>query len=248
MDKENLGKLIRQKRKEKKMTQGELAERLHVDVSTVSKWEVGKNAVSPQCHKAISEVLGIPLSVLQGNSKYGASGKPPSNDEAIGGSMVNPEGEEKGDLPLEAETVGNSPSVIEMAGSSSPETKSGDDPSKEDGDSQNDLPENYPQQKQQAKGKKKFLFQGAGVILLAAAALVFFIWRSNQHSYIVHSEYFEVFQEQDACYLVAEYKGKFNRDILNEYVKDIRIAYENYFEKVDIIIILFLRIMMRNRF
>lgn len=206
MDKEGLGRLIRRKRKDKKMTQGELAERLHVDVSTVSKWEVGKNAVSVQCHKAISEVLGIPLAVLQGDQ--------------------------------ECETSGSSPSAIEMAGSSSPGTKPGDDPSKEDEDSQNDLPENHLQQKQQAKGKK-FLFLGAGVILLAVAALVFFMWRGNQHSYIVHSEHFDVFHEQDACYLVAEYKGKFNRDILNEYVKDIRIAYENYFEKVDIIVILF---------
>ena len=41
MDSKKIGKLIAKRRKEKRMTQGELAERLSVSKKTISKWETG---------------------------------------------------------------------------------------------------------------------------------------------------------------------------------------------------------------
>ena len=41
MDKEKIGKFISQNRKEKEMTQKDLAEQLHVTDKAVSKWERG---------------------------------------------------------------------------------------------------------------------------------------------------------------------------------------------------------------
>ena len=41
MDSKKIGKVIAKRRKEKGMTQGELAERLSVSNKTISKWETG---------------------------------------------------------------------------------------------------------------------------------------------------------------------------------------------------------------
>ena len=43
MDQCKIGQLIRQLRREKGLTQEELAERFRVSVRTVSRWETGKN-------------------------------------------------------------------------------------------------------------------------------------------------------------------------------------------------------------
>ena len=47
MDNVSLGELIRKKRKEKQMTQGELASLLYVSTNAISKWEL---AHKPQEH------------------------------------------------------------------------------------------------------------------------------------------------------------------------------------------------------
>lgn len=41
MDSKKIGKVIAKRRKEKRMTQGELAERLSVSNKTISRWETG---------------------------------------------------------------------------------------------------------------------------------------------------------------------------------------------------------------
>ena len=41
MDSKKIGKVIAKRRKEKRMTQEELAERLSVSNKTISKWETG---------------------------------------------------------------------------------------------------------------------------------------------------------------------------------------------------------------
>lgn len=64
MDNESLGKLIRKYRKEKQMTQAELAQLVYVSTNAVSKWEMGKNSIDPQNLERLVDVLGIPQSVL----------------------------------------------------------------------------------------------------------------------------------------------------------------------------------------
>lgn len=46
MDNVSLGELIRKKRKEKQMTQGELASLLYVSTNAISKWELGKTLLT----------------------------------------------------------------------------------------------------------------------------------------------------------------------------------------------------------
>lgn len=60
------GYLILKKRKEKHMTQKELAEKLYVSPSTVSKWEKGTTCPDLDKLKRLSAVLEIPLSDLLG--------------------------------------------------------------------------------------------------------------------------------------------------------------------------------------
>lgn len=56
------GQLIAQVRKEKGMTQKQLAELLHVSDRTVSKWERGKGFPDPGILEPLADVLQIPLS------------------------------------------------------------------------------------------------------------------------------------------------------------------------------------------
>ena len=49
MNQEKIGKFIFQKRKEKKLTQSELAEKLGVTDRTISNWENGKTCQNYHC-------------------------------------------------------------------------------------------------------------------------------------------------------------------------------------------------------
>lgn len=64
MNAENIGALIAQIRKEKGLTQKNLAERLHISDKTVSKWETGRGAPDISSLEALSETLGISVSEL----------------------------------------------------------------------------------------------------------------------------------------------------------------------------------------
>lgn len=59
--KEEIGKKINQARKLKKMTQQELAEKLHISDKAVSNWETGKNTPDIELLKKIEEILEIEL-------------------------------------------------------------------------------------------------------------------------------------------------------------------------------------------
>lgn len=64
MHAENIGALIAQIRKEKGLTQKELAEKLHISDKTVSKWETGRGAPDISSLESLSETLGISVSEL----------------------------------------------------------------------------------------------------------------------------------------------------------------------------------------
>jgi len=61
MDQVKIGKLIAQCRKDKKMTQVELADRLCVTDKSVSKWENGKCLPDVSLYKDLCDILGITL-------------------------------------------------------------------------------------------------------------------------------------------------------------------------------------------
>jgi transcriptional regulator with XRE-family HTH domain len=61
MNQEKIGKFIAEKRKEKKLTQAELAERLGVSDRSISNWENGKNMPDLSLFKPLCDELDISL-------------------------------------------------------------------------------------------------------------------------------------------------------------------------------------------
>ena len=69
MDQEKIGKFIAKMRKEKKLTQKELAEKLKVSDRSVSNWENGKNMPDLSLFKPLCEELEISLNDLMSGEK-----------------------------------------------------------------------------------------------------------------------------------------------------------------------------------
>ena len=65
----SFGKTLAKLRKERKLTQQELADLLNVTNKTISKWETNTIAPDIDTLKRISQVLKVPVDVLLGNSK-----------------------------------------------------------------------------------------------------------------------------------------------------------------------------------
>ena len=64
MNQEKIGKFIKTLRKEKKLTQSELATKLEVTDKSISNWENGKNMPDLSLFKPLCEILGITINDL----------------------------------------------------------------------------------------------------------------------------------------------------------------------------------------
>lgn len=64
MDQVKIGRFIAECRKNKKMTQAELAEKLNVTDKSVSKWECGTCLPNVSLYKDLCEILDITLNDL----------------------------------------------------------------------------------------------------------------------------------------------------------------------------------------
>ena len=64
MDAKATGHLIAQRRKERGLSQGDLAERLHVTDKAVSRWETGRGMPSVELLEPLAETLGLTVSEL----------------------------------------------------------------------------------------------------------------------------------------------------------------------------------------
>ena len=69
MDQEKIGKFISSLRKEKELTQEELAEKLGVSNKSVSRWENGKCLPDVSLYKDLCHILGITLNELFAGEK-----------------------------------------------------------------------------------------------------------------------------------------------------------------------------------
>ena len=81
MDQIKIGKFIAELRKEKKLTQEQLAEKLGVTQKSVSRWETGRNMPDLSILQVLSAELGITVSELLDGAKSEVNEK--SADEAI---------------------------------------------------------------------------------------------------------------------------------------------------------------------
>lgn len=64
MDQERIGKFIAERRKEKGMTQEELAQKLDINNKTISRWETGKYMPDLSLFPLLSETLGVTVNDL----------------------------------------------------------------------------------------------------------------------------------------------------------------------------------------
>lgn len=64
MDQEKIGKFIAERRKEKGMTQEELAQKLDINNKTISRWETGKYMPDLSLFPLLSETLGVTVNDL----------------------------------------------------------------------------------------------------------------------------------------------------------------------------------------
>ena len=71
MNQEKIGKFIAQCRKEKKMTQSELAEKLGVTDRSIGNWENGRNMPDLSLFKPLCDELGITINDLLSGEKIG---------------------------------------------------------------------------------------------------------------------------------------------------------------------------------
>lgn len=103
--------------------------------------------------------------------------------------------------------------------------------------------------KERKPGRRKIylLFSVTGIVLAAAVIIVCLIFQSSKHSFVIQEEYFDTYEGQKACFLIADYKGKFTVDIMNEYSETIKGNYFDYFADVDIIIVLFYRDSLKEK-
>lgn len=69
MDQENIGKFIAECRKQKKMTQAELASILGVTEKSISNWENGRNMPDLSLFKPLCDELGITINELMSGEK-----------------------------------------------------------------------------------------------------------------------------------------------------------------------------------
>ena len=89
MNNSDVGKFISELRKEKGLTQKELAEKLKVTDKAVSKWETGRSAPDIALLTALSEILGVTvIEILQGE-KIETEKLPAVSDEVVVRTMKN---------------------------------------------------------------------------------------------------------------------------------------------------------------
>ena len=84
MDAKKTGELIARSRKEQGLSQGELAERLHVTDKAVSKWETGRGMPGIDSLEPLAEALGLSVSELLSGQRLTAEELP----KAAGGQIV----------------------------------------------------------------------------------------------------------------------------------------------------------------
>lgn len=70
MDQEKIGKFIATLRKEKGLTQQELAEKLGITKNAVSKWERGLGLMDMSLLKPLSEILDVSVTEILNGERF----------------------------------------------------------------------------------------------------------------------------------------------------------------------------------
>lgn len=95
MNQDKIGKFISDKRKEKNLTQEQLAEKLGVTDRSVSNWENGKNMPDLSLFKPLCDELGISINDLMSGEKIDKNDYIDTLEENIVNMVVNLENKKK---------------------------------------------------------------------------------------------------------------------------------------------------------
>ena len=66
----NVGEYIKELRKEKNISQSELAEKLHISRQTISKWELGKSLPDSIMMKDLSKFFNVSIDEIINGKKF----------------------------------------------------------------------------------------------------------------------------------------------------------------------------------
>ena len=94
------GNYIAGLRKEKNMTQRELAERINVSDKTISKWETGKSMPDLDCIGALCETLGVSVNEIISGESLSADDYSRKAEETIMTLMEENEKNKKGNMAM----------------------------------------------------------------------------------------------------------------------------------------------------
>ena len=83
MNQTEIGEFIAKCRKEKKLTQAQLAERLNITDRAVSKWETGKSMPDSSIMLELCEILGITVNDLLSGEKISMESYEKKADENL---------------------------------------------------------------------------------------------------------------------------------------------------------------------
>ena len=83
MNQEKIGNFISECRKEKKITQSELAEKLNISTNAVSKWERGICLMDMSLLKPLSELLGVSINEILNGEKIKDSDLKEKTEEVL---------------------------------------------------------------------------------------------------------------------------------------------------------------------
>ena len=83
LDRKKIGDLISTLRRQRGMTQKELADQLHVSDRTVSKWERGAGLPDPSLMIQLSDLLGITVNELLTGERREDRDRPPQDREEV---------------------------------------------------------------------------------------------------------------------------------------------------------------------
>ncbi len=112
MDQIKIGKFIAEKRKENKLTQSKLAEKLNITDRAVSKWETGKGMPDSSIMLQLCEVLGITVNDLLNGEVVSMNDYNKKTEEML--LELVKEKEERDKMLLKAEIVAGVTSLIPL--------------------------------------------------------------------------------------------------------------------------------------
>lgn len=234
-----IGKNISKIRQERNLTQKELADRMHLHVTTISKWENGNSVPNLNYFEKLAEALEITTAEL---FEYGKSGIEPeskiiSESETTPESGTAPERTSDCKNPANFENTAGGDNTISCDNKVSFEnTASGDNTASN---------ERIAGCNRITKYIKKLWPILVAVIILAAiiAGIAAYKANSNELKYKIVDEYLsedaDYFGFKNVYHIVVKYEGTITEKIMQNFQHELRKIYADKFQVVDVIRVFF---------